>query len=83
MIQGMKLPTYLCPVLNFKGDYASTGKPTFTVGCSVSALYLSGKIHLTDFSIYSPLPQWAWNGVHSASCVQLRSYLEEKVVAPV
>jgi hypothetical protein len=25
---------------------------------------------------------WFWNGVHSASWVQLRSYLEEKVVAP-
>jgi hypothetical protein len=24
---------------------------------------------------------WAWNGVHSASWVQLRSYLEEKVAA--
>jgi hypothetical protein len=24
-----------------------------------------------------------WNGVHSASWVQLRSYLEEKVAAPV
>jgi hypothetical protein len=26
---------------------------------------------------------WAWNGVHSALWVQLRSYLEEKVAAPV
>jgi hypothetical protein len=26
---------------------------------------------------------WVWNGVHSASRVQLRSYLEEKVAAPV
>jgi hypothetical protein len=26
---------------------------------------------------------WAWNGVHSASWVQLRSYLEEKVAAQV
>jgi hypothetical protein len=24
---------------------------------------------------------WVWNGVHSASCVQLRSYLEDKVAA--
>jgi hypothetical protein len=27
--------------------------------------------------------QWVWNGVHSASWVQLRSYLEENVAAPV
>jgi hypothetical protein len=27
--------------------------------------------------------QWVWNGVHSASSVQLKSYLEEKVAAPV
>jgi hypothetical protein len=27
--------------------------------------------------------QWVWNGVHSASSGQLRSYLEEKVAAPV
>jgi hypothetical protein len=26
---------------------------------------------------------WVWNGVHSASWVQLRSYLEEKVAASV
>jgi hypothetical protein len=26
--------------------------------------------------------QWVWNGVHSASWVQLRSYLVEKVAAP-
>jgi hypothetical protein len=26
---------------------------------------------------------WIWNGVHSASSVQLRSYLKEKVAAPV
>jgi hypothetical protein len=26
---------------------------------------------------------WVWNGVHSASWVQLRSYLEGKVTAPV
>jgi hypothetical protein len=26
---------------------------------------------------------WVWNGVHSASWVQLRSYLEEKAAAPV
>jgi hypothetical protein len=26
---------------------------------------------------------WVWNGVHSASWVQLRSYLKEKVAAPV
>jgi hypothetical protein len=26
---------------------------------------------------------WVWNGVHSASRVQLRSYLEEKIAAPV
>jgi hypothetical protein len=26
---------------------------------------------------------WVWNGVHSASWVQLRIYLEEKVAAPV
>jgi hypothetical protein len=26
---------------------------------------------------------WVWNGVHSASRVQLRSYLEEKVEALV
>jgi hypothetical protein len=27
--------------------------------------------------------QWVWNGIHSASWVQLISYLEEKVAAPV
>jgi hypothetical protein len=27
--------------------------------------------------------QWVWNGVHSALWVQLTSYLEEKVAAPV
>jgi hypothetical protein len=27
--------------------------------------------------------QWVWNGVHSASWVQQRSYLKEKVAAPV
>jgi hypothetical protein len=27
--------------------------------------------------------QWVWNGVHSASWGQVRSYLEETVVAPV
>jgi hypothetical protein len=27
--------------------------------------------------------KWVWNGVHTASWVQLRSYLEEKVAAPV
>jgi hypothetical protein len=27
--------------------------------------------------------QWVWNGVHLASWVQLRSYLEEIVAAPV
>jgi hypothetical protein len=27
--------------------------------------------------------QWAWNGVHSASWVQLSRYLEEKLAAPV
>jgi hypothetical protein len=27
--------------------------------------------------------QWVWNAVHSASWVQLRSYLEGKVAAPV
>jgi hypothetical protein len=26
---------------------------------------------------------WLWNGLNSASWVQLRSYLEEKVAAPV
>jgi hypothetical protein len=26
--------------------------------------------------------QWVWNGLHSASRVQLRSYLKEKIVAP-
>jgi hypothetical protein len=26
---------------------------------------------------------WVWNGVHSASWVQLRSYFEERVAAPV
>jgi hypothetical protein len=26
---------------------------------------------------------WVWNGVHSASWVQLRSYLKGKVAAPV
>jgi hypothetical protein len=26
--------------------------------------------------------QWVWNGVHSASSIQLRSYLEEIVAAP-
>jgi hypothetical protein len=26
---------------------------------------------------------WAWNGIHSASWVQLISYLKEKVLAPV
>jgi hypothetical protein len=26
---------------------------------------------------------WVWNGVHSASLVQLRNYLQEKVAAPV
>jgi hypothetical protein len=26
---------------------------------------------------------WIWNGICSASCVQLRSYLKEKVAAPV
>jgi hypothetical protein len=26
---------------------------------------------------------WVWNGVHSTSPVQLRSYLKEKVAAPV
>jgi hypothetical protein len=27
--------------------------------------------------------QWVWNGVHSASWAQLRSYLKEKVASPV
>jgi hypothetical protein len=27
--------------------------------------------------------QWVWNGVHSASWVQMRSYLKGKVAAPV
>jgi hypothetical protein len=27
--------------------------------------------------------QWVWNGIHSASSVQFRSYLEGKVAAPV
>jgi hypothetical protein len=27
--------------------------------------------------------QWVWNGVHSVSWVQLRSYLKEKVASPV
>jgi hypothetical protein len=27
--------------------------------------------------------QWVWKGIHSASWVQLRSYLQEKVAAPV
>jgi hypothetical protein len=27
--------------------------------------------------------QWVWNEVHSASLVQLRSYFEEKLAAPV
>jgi hypothetical protein len=27
--------------------------------------------------------QWVWNGVHSASWVQLKGYLEEEVAAPV
>jgi hypothetical protein len=27
--------------------------------------------------------QWVWNGVHSASWVQFRSYLEENIAAPV
>jgi hypothetical protein len=26
---------------------------------------------------------WVWNGIHSASWIQLRSYLKEKVEAPV
>jgi hypothetical protein len=26
---------------------------------------------------------WVWNGVHSASRVQLRSYLKEKIASPV
>jgi hypothetical protein len=30
-----------------------------------------------------PEKQWVWNGVHSASWVQLRSYLQEKVATPV
>jgi hypothetical protein len=27
--------------------------------------------------------QWVWNGAHSASWVQLRNYLEEKLAVPV
>jgi hypothetical protein len=27
--------------------------------------------------------QWVWNGFHTASCVQFRSYLDEKIAAPV
>jgi hypothetical protein len=27
--------------------------------------------------------QWVWNGLHLASRIQLRSYLEEIVAAPV
>jgi hypothetical protein len=27
--------------------------------------------------------KWVWNGVHSVSRVKLRSYLEEKIAAPV
>jgi hypothetical protein len=27
--------------------------------------------------------KWVWNGVHSASRVQLKSYLKEKLAAPV
>jgi hypothetical protein len=27
--------------------------------------------------------EWIWNGVHSALWVQLRSYLKQKVAAPV
>jgi hypothetical protein len=39
-----------------------------------------GSIHVaTRFSE----KQWVWKGVHSASRVQFRSYLEEKVAAPV
>jgi hypothetical protein len=30
-----------------------------------------------------PEKLWVWNGVHSASSVQLRSYLKEQVAAPV
>jgi hypothetical protein len=45
----------------------------------------------TDPKVSSSIPsatrfsekQWFWNGVHSASWVQVRSYLEEKVAAPV
>jgi hypothetical protein len=42
-------------------------------------------IHRPECGLATRLPekQWVWNGVHSASWVQLRSYLEEKVAAPV
>jgi hypothetical protein len=41
----------------------------------------SGSGSIPDATTFSK--KWVWNGVHSASWVQLRSYLEEKVAAPV
>jgi hypothetical protein len=44
----------------------------------------------TDLEVpvrFQALPEkkkkWIWNGIHSASWVQFKSYLKEKVVVPV
>jgi hypothetical protein len=58
---------------------------SYSFNCSLSE-YLA-----TDPEVPGPIPgafrfserQWVWNGVHSASWVQLRSCLEEIVAAPV
>jgi hypothetical protein len=49
-------------------------------------LWPSGQIQRNGFDSRSTRfsgKLWVWNGVHSVSWAQLRSYLEEKVVAPV
>jgi hypothetical protein len=48
----------------------------------VSGYRSKGPGSIPDASRFSE-KQWVWNGVHSASWGQLRSYLEEIVAAPV
>jgi hypothetical protein len=74
------LSMYLLPVSKFRevSDYGDR-LCGLVVTVPVYRFWGPGSIHgAIRFSEY-----WVWNGVHSASWAQLRSYLKEKVAAPV
>jgi hypothetical protein len=72
-----KLTQFPCTVAYFRLRLRYVWPPLWSSGQS-SCLQIQRALVL-----FPELPDFLRNGVHSASWVQLRSYLEEKVAAPV